>query len=422
MADRMNSERLKDLLYSYLNETMDQEEFDELLLYIGDADYESVFYESMDHELQADGVKSLLKLDDQEIVFKRITEDHRFSAAVINLPSSTAVPTLAEIPALTEIPASTEVPAERFKIYNKKLLSAAAILIIVAAGLYFSTSLFRTPLSTAHAYQFKPGLGKAVLTLANGSKINLEKAGKGQLVNMAGVQITNTKEGSLVYHVAEQDKKSNSSLNTLQTPIGSGYQVQLPDGTRVWLNAASSLTYPSSFAGAKERRVTLKGEAYFEVAHQKDQPFRVVTPQQILEVLGTHFNLNAYDDEPDQRTTLLEGSVKIKSDGAGQFILKPGQQARVKPGTARIVNVDTETVLAWKNNDFVLKDEDFSAIMRRIARWYNVEIIYDASAPEDLELGGWVSRTKNLGAVLKVIESTGKVHFKVEGRRVTVTK
>jgi len=404
MADRMNSERLKDLLYSYLNETMDQEEFDELLLYVGDADYESVFYESMDHELQADSVKSLLKLDNQEKVFKRITEDHRFSAAV------------------TELPSSTEVPAERFKIYNKKVLSAAAILIIVATGLYFSTSLFRTPLSPAQAYQFKPGLGKAVLTLANGSKINLEKAGKGQLVDMAGIQIINTKEGSLVYHAAEQDKKSNSSLNTLQTPVGSGYQVQLPDGTRVWLNAASSLTYPSSFAGAKERRVTLKGEAYFEVAHQKDQPFRVVTNQQILEVLGTHFNLNAYADEPDQKTTLLEGSVKIKSNGAGQFILKPGQQSRVKPGTARIVNVDTETVLAWKNNDFVLKDEDFSAIMRRIARWYNVEIIYDASAPEDLELGGWVSRAKNLDAVLKVIESTGKVHFKVEGRRVTVTK
>lgn len=395
----MDKERLKDLLFSYLNDTLDQEEFDELLSYISIDAYTEVFYESMDQEWASDKIKVLLSDADQDQVFVRVKDDPRFSRA-----------TAGHI-------------VKRFRLFSMRTVSAAAILAVISVGAYFLTTN-RNVGGSSYANDVNPGTTKAVLTLADGSKIILDAAKKGKLAEQSGISVAKTADGRLVYTVAGDDQAGSDTYNTLETPKGGEYQLHLPDGTNVWLNAASSLKYPASFADAKERKVILNGEAYFEVAHNKNSPFRVVTAKQVVEVLGTHFNVNAYSNEPDTKTTLLEGSVNVvQQTGTKHFVLKPGQQAQVGTGAGiEVIDVDTETAVAWKNGDFILKDEDFKATMRKISRWYDVDIIYDESAPQDLELGGWVSRSKNISAVLKVIESTGKVHFKVQGRRITVTK
>lgn len=160
------------------------------------------------------------------------------------------------------------------------------------------------------------------------------------------------------------------------------------------------------------------------MVHDKKNPFVVKTINQMVKVLGTHFNINSYNDERFVKTTLLEGAVQVSqlSDNGQSELLRPGEQAVSNDKDIFVKSADIESVVAWKNGDFVLRNEDFKATMRKIARWYDIEVVYSADAPEDLELGGWVSRNKNLSAVLKLMELTGKVHFKIEGRRVTVTK
>lgn len=398
----MDKERLKDLLFSYLNDTLDQEEYDELLIYIKDESYTAVFYESMDQEWQRENIMALLAGADRELIYQQVTADPRFTAQQHNTRPV------------------------KFRWFNARtVMSAAAMLAVISTGFYFFY-LKKAGTASTYANDVNPGSTKAVLTLADGSRITLDAAKNGKLAEQSGVTISKSADGKLVYSVSKiQDNAQNAdAYNTVETPNGGEYQINLPDGTKVWLNAGSVLKYPASFAASKERRVILKGEAYFEVAHDRNSPFLVVTDKQVVQVLGTHFNVNAYTNEPDTKTTLLEGSVAVRisqTNGAKEMQLTPGQQSRVGKNT-EVVAVDTETAVAWKNGDFVLKDEDFRATMRKIARWYDVDVIYDESAPDDLALGGWVSREKHISAILKVMESTGKVHFKVQGRRITVIK
>jgi ferric-dicitrate binding protein FerR (iron transport regulator) len=309
-----------------------------------------------------------------------------------------------------------------------RIAAAAAVLLIGSIGILFYLNNRATPsklLVSKTKNDIKPGGSKAFLTLANGKRIALTNEANGELVKQAGVQITKKAGGKLIYTVVNKNAdnpETAAEYNTIETPPGGKYEVNLPDGTHVWLNAASSLKYPAFFSG-KERKVELNGEAYFEVAKNKAMPFIVKTAAQQVEVLGTHFNINSYTDEPETRTTLLEGSVKVKQNTNGDSrLLKPGQQSVLSEEKLSVAYVDTEAVIAWKNGDFVFKDDDFKMAMRKIARWYNVEVVYDPSASYDLVPGGWVSRSKNISAVLKVMALTGKVHFKLEGRRITVTK
>lgn len=302
-----------------------------------------------------------------------------------------------------------------------RIAAAVSLLILVGSGSYF---LFLKKLSPPRQHQpqqemqtntdIRPGSNRAVLTLSNGSKILLYEAETGKLADQNGIQVSKTSDGTIVYDAsyAGQDR-SPASYNTIKTPRGGQYQVVLPDGTKVWLNAASTLRYPTGFSG-KERKVELAGEAYFEVARDDSKPFRVNTLDQVIEVLGTHFNVSAYTDETETRTTLLEGSVKIIA-GNNTDLLKPGQQATVVSSSSRIAirsHVNTDAAVAWKNGKFIFEGERIESIMKKIGRWYNAEIIYQGVATEQ-EFIGTVSRFENVSEVLNLLELTGAVRFKI---------
>ena len=313
------------------------------------------------------------------------------------------------------------------KVFLRRFLSvAAAVAVFCALGLLFYPKevIVVAKNKAMVASDIAPGGNKAVLTLANGQKIILTDANNGTLAKQAGVQITKTADGQLVYTVLDDSRsgsKTNDQFNTIETPKGGQYQVRLPDGSNVWLNAASALTYPSSFASEKPRKVDLRGEAYFEIAKDQLRPFIVKTSTQEVEVLGTHFNINSYTDEPAVKTTLIEGRVKVSAINGKDRILKPGQQSALTGSNMQIANIDPELAVAWKNSQFVFESDDIRYIMRMVSRWYNVEVEYVGSVP-DSKFGGAVSRFENVSEVLKSLESTGRVKFKVEGKRIIVTK
>lgn len=316
------------------------------------------------------------------------------------------------------------------RLHTSAKIAAAVAFVLISAALYFR-SYFPVQRGSKTAVTknegINPGGNKAYLTLADGKKISLTDAENGTIQQQKGLKISKTDDGTLVYEVAKtehQEKNVKTLYNTIETPRGGQYQINLPDGTKVWLNAASLLKYPTQFSGSK-RIVELEGEGYFEVAKNKNQKFIVKTASQEVEVLGTHFNINGYKDEATIKTTLLEGAVRISlargKKVEASTLLKPGQQSELFGKTIDVKSVDTENVLAWKNGDFIFKGDDFNSIMRKIARWYDVEVVYKGDF-EDLKFGGYISRSKNISSVLSIMESTGKVHFKIEGKTITVTK
>jgi transmembrane sensor len=309
----------------------------------------------------------------------------------------------------------------RNKIYG--FLAAASAVIIISISLYFWNKPSETlPLSKVKNERFKNdiphGGNKAILTIAGSSQIVLDDAGKGIVSQQGDVTINKEKDGLVTYALNDQEA-STPQIHTISTPKGGQYQVVLSDGTRVWLNAGSSLQFPSVFTG-KQRVVTLSGEAYFEVAKNKNLPFKVSVNKMEIEVLGTHFNVMAYEDESNTTTTLLEGSVGVNSEFRN-VVLKPGQRANLNKRTA-MVNVstaDTEEVMAWKNGYFMFSNEAIESVMRKISRWYDVDVIYQSDVSHKA-LWGTISRFQNVSEVLSMLEMTGVVHFKIEGRRIIV--
>jgi hypothetical protein len=270
----------------------------------------------------------------------------------------------------------------------------------------------------------QPGGNKAVLTLANGQVIDLDSAHNGILVEQGNMAVVKNNNGEVVYKAVDDEKNARHAANVynmLATPRGGQYQLTLPDGSRVWLNAASSIRYPVAFAN-DERQVEITGEVYFEVEKNPKKPFRVtILPTGgVVEVLGTHFNINAYSDEPAIKTTLLEGSVKVSSMVNGEWsMLKPGQQASIHHSQLTIHdNVDLELAMAWKNGFTLFKSADIKSIMRQAARWYDVEVMYEGTVPERSFTGG-ISRNAPLSELLQLLE-VSKVHFKIEGKKLIV--
>jgi transmembrane sensor len=321
------------------------------------------------------------------------------------------------------------------KIVKLRVLAqiAAAAIVVLAVGIVYFYQKDTTEQAANHIVKndIRPGGNKAYLTLANGKTIVLNTAANGQIANQAGTSVTKTAGGQLVYTITGKSTTSNpAEVNTITTPHGGQWQVLLPDGTKVWLNAASSLTYPVSFAALKNRRVELSGEAYFEVAKDKTHPFIVHTIKQDVEVLGTHFNINAYADEQYTKTTLLEGSVHVAPttaspiNGANSLAwqaLKPGQQSVLSNGDIKITAANTEAAIAWKNAIFYFEDDNLENIMKRVARWYDVNIIYHNNQVKQELFSGRVSRAQNVSEVLKMLTLTGAAQFKIEGRNIIVT-
>lgn len=295
-----------------------------------------------------------------------------------------------------------------------RIASAAAILLVMGSGFYFykvQNMGIKDKISLAQ--DIPPGRNTAILTLADGKTINLSDAKHGVVIA----------DDKLVYNdgtgiaVAKGVQSKTSLEMTANTPRGGIYNVTLPDGTTVMLNAESSLKFPSVFKG-KNRKVELRGEAYFEVAKNKSHPFIVESEGQTVEVLGTHFNINSYVSNRYIKTTLLEGSVKVTGKH-NELVLQPGEQSKLTAGRLNVQIADIEEAVSWKNGYFRFNDENIVDVMQKIARWYNIEVIYK-DKPTLERFTGTISRKSNISDVLDMLERTKTVHFEIEGRRVMV--
>ncbi|HEY0669659.1 MAG TPA: FecR domain-containing protein [Sphingobacteriaceae bacterium] len=317
----------------------------------------------------------------------------------------------------------TVLPKPLHKILFYRIAAAAILVICLSIGirLYFQQPVMPSDniVKNNPGGDVAPGGNKASLILDDGTRISLEDVSTGQIARESGIVITKSADGQLVYTVSDNSKnEQNVAFNTIETPNGGQYQVILPDGTRVWLNAASSLKYPTSFTG-NERKVELNGEGYFEVAKNIDKPFRVSTLSQDVEVLGTHFNVNSYADEDDVKTTLLEGSIKVSSRSTGKSrILLPGQQSVFSGDELIIKDVFADDAIAWKDGYFQFNQADLKTVMKELARWYNVTIRYEGNIRSQ-RFGGAIQRNLHLSQALKILEKS-QVHFRIEGKEVIV--
>jgi transmembrane sensor len=301
---------------------------------------------------------------------------------------------------------------------------AAVLLLSFGVGAFYynnqKTVAVINQVAKEKVLDIKPGLDKAILTLADGSKVILDENTADKILEKQGLIISKTKDGQLIYTVNSVNKNDKIiAYNTIQTGKGNQYQVRLPDGTKVWLNASSSLRYPEVFSG-NQRKVELTGEGYFEVAKDKAHPFIVKTIDatsdinQEVEVLGTHFNINSYMDEKIIKTTLLEGSINVSNVKVAK-VLKPGEQSQLNANHISIINADTDDETAWKNGLFRFNNSSLAVILNQLERWYDVKIDY-ATVPNK-RFNGIVPRNVNLSQVLKMLELTGNINFKIEENR-----
>jgi transmembrane sensor len=308
------------------------------------------------------------------------------------------------------------VPVRRIR-YLKNIGIAASICIPLLIGGYLVLRK-RPVLQVARTHDIAPGTNKAILVLSNGKKIAITDATKGTIAQQGSTIITKGANGQLMYNSSKGT--TEISYNTLITPRGGQSYAKLPDGTEVWLNAASSLRFPTAFNG-KDRVVELAGEADFKVAHNSKQPFFVKTAKQITKDIGTEFDINAYLDEPSLKTTLLEGAVEVSANGKATY-LKPGQQSVNVNNTLTIQAADIDEAMAWKNGQFVFNDETLESVMRKVSRWYDVDIQYQDGNLRNVAFGGSISRFSNVSKVLHMLELTGLAKFKIEQHKIIVYK
>jgi len=328
-----------------------------------------------------------------------------------------------------------ETPVIKMRIW-RTVAAASIIFVLLATGAYFWFNK-QQPVVAKTEERFKndvaPGGNKAILTLGDGSTIILDSAQNGKISEQGTTSVSKINNSLLAYN-ANINSSKTVLYNIVSTPAGGQYQVVLPDGSKVWLNAVSSLRFPTAFTG-KERTVELTGEAYFEIAKDKNKPFNVMVNGMQVEVLGTHFNVMAYNDENAIKTTLLEGAVKVMTqplspkggqEKGGYEILKPGQQAQVNNspsgdgGIQVIDDADMEEAVAWKNGFFQFRKTDLKTILRQAQRWYDVDVVYEADIPQGFFAN--IPRDMPISKLLNLLELTDYVHFKIEGRKITVTK
>lgn len=311
-------------------------------------------------------------------------------------------------------------PVRKINMLRRWTAVAAIILLVAGIGGYFWLNRKTAPPVVQHGTpaDIPPGRDGAILTLADGRKLVLDSLGNGVIATQNGTQVS-LKNGAVAYTTGSA--AAATVYNTLTTPKGRQFQLVLPDGSHVWLNAASSLRYPTSFS-SKERRVEVTGEVYFEVKHDKMKPFIVnVGPGVFIEDLGTQFNVNAYANEAAIRTTLLEGKVKVLSMVNSQSaILKPGEQVSISHTSqlSQPIPVKTDKAVAWKNGVFNFENASLEEVMRQLERWYDIEVVYEKGIP-DITFGGKMSNDVSLSGLLKSLQQMD-VHFRVEGRKLIV--
>ncbi len=299
---------------------------------------------------------------------------------------------------------------------------AACILVIAGTMWFYQHQKEKIPILAKKAPTVEPvpGGNKAILTLADGRHIVLDSAANGSLGKEGASSIMKS-DSVLTYQVIDKTLNQQVAYNTIFVPKGGTYQLVLADGTKVWLNAASSLRFPPAFTG-KERRLELTGEGYFEVAKNKEMPFHVNAAEADIAVLGTHFNVRSYPDESTIKATLLEGSVQV-SNNSSKAVLKPGEQAQIKnegglQNITMVKNADVEKVVGWRNGLFIFRDDDVKDIMKALESWYDIKVIYKANI--NRHLSGTFYRSEPLNNILHYLEGTNEVHFEIKGKDVMV--
>lgn len=402
----MMNQRLPYLLNQYLNKSCSADELAEFYALVNDSENEMEFNDLLEHKMVKTEVEQYMDSDKKKDVLNQIFRNKDQSGTIFLL--------------------------KNYKNW-KKLVSIAALLIMISAvGIYFVNvkRSFDSSEEMANGGKdktvIKPGGNSAVLTLSSGAVIDLEAIENGKVAEEGDVTVTKNQSGQLTYifnKVVPGKDVKNHLFNTLTTPKGGQYQVNLPDGSKVWLNAASSLKFPSTFSGLSQRKVEMSGEAYFEIAKNQKIPFVVVSDKQEVEVLGTHFSINAYADESNTRTVLMEGAVKVRNlSGKSHVVLKPGEEAVLNAGDIHVQSADFDKAIDWKSGKFIFKNESLERIMRKVARWYDVEVIYTGSVPKQETFSGTVSRFDDVEKVLRRLELTGEVSFRIDERKIIVLK
>ncbi|MGN6416662.1 MAG: FecR family protein [Pseudobacter sp.] len=316
---------------------------------------------------------------------------------------------------LRSLSAENITPVRHISFLRRYRIAVAVLLLMVAGTVIWLGSGKETEQPVVVAEQVQPGKEGAVLTLADGSSVLLDTIRNGVVARQDG-SIARIVNGALVY----EGKGAGIIYNTMRTPRGRQYMLTLPDGSKVWLNAASSIRYPVAF-NADERKVEISGEAYFEVVPDKRVPFRVQVDQRAtVEVLGTSFNINSYSNEPAISATLLEGSVRVRNQQAASVVLKPGEQAQLREGIKLVKGADLEKVMAWKNGLFNFYGASIEEVMRQLERWYDIEVDYENGIPA-ATFWGEITRGVSLNDLLNELQKMG-IQFKLEGRKLTVKK
>lgn len=403
----MKKERLSILFNRYVRQTSTPEEEQELMQLL------------LDPELK----------EQQAILVEEAMENMPQLAAMSDLQADTI------FRGILEQAGQTKTPVRRLLSRTAGWAAAAVLLAVLGAGWLFGWFTSKTPETTAKQpaafHDISPGTNTATLTLADGSHILLDSASTGQLAAEQGLaQIIKTADGRIEYKNTGAALNGTATVvyNTMSTPRGGQYQLLLPDGTNVWLNAASSITYPVRFS-ATERKVTIRGEAYFEVSPGRQQPFIVSVAstdgeESRVEVLGTNFNIHAYDNEQAQHTTLLQGALSV-SRGMAKVLLQPGQQAVIQsadasPTSIPVHQADTDKVMAWKNGLFNFQDADLPAVMRQLERWYNIDVVFEGTVPRR-RFQGELPRSLYLSQVLNILKDM-QIPFRVEGRKLIIAQ
>lgn len=404
----MNNSTFRDLLDKYLTGTMSTAEKDRLKALLEDPVYNEELLSQIDTELKNRTYEGEANAEILALIQKNITEKIKVS---------------------DEKPGVLVLPVQNRRFAFLRHIAAAVLLLLLGTGVFLLIKKkWRDSGSTAATSEspVSPGTArlyanKTLLTLADGSTIMVDTLKPGRLNPQGQSGFAVVKSGEIKYlSNNENNTEKKSSYNTLTTAWGQQYVLTLPDGSRVWLNAGTSLHFPTAFTG-NDRRVELKGEAYFEVSHNKEKPFKVVTDKAEVTVLGTHFNISAYEEEPVMQTTLLEGSVLVKNNHDEKRLI-PGQQATIKEagGLVNVSKGDPAVAIAWKNGLFEFKNLGIEAIMRELQRWYNIDVSYKYITKDTFVAS--IQRSDSLPDLLKLLESTGHIHFNIDGRLVTVMK